>query len=559
VINPATYSFPYGKTVVTWELTDEVGNTETTTQDVIVQSVKTITTVTVTPVAPKVIGEQQYSDLVTFKATVSPANCGTTAVGGSVTFKVGTQVMGTATIDQTGNAVLSNIALLEGVVGQMASSTTAKIVTAEFTGFNAAYVVTNKSTSLTITQEDARVNFTGTQLVATQSATSSVATVTLRATVQDISATSDAAGDLSSGDIRNSKVRFLNGTTPIVISGVTDINGWLSPTLVNSSDLTTGIVSANWPVNIGNATDVEYTVGIEVAGYYIRNKQDDNTVITVYKPVGDFITGGGHIIPTKSAGQYASDAGLKTNFGFNVKYNKSGTNLQGNMNIIFRRTVNGVIRVYQIKSNAMSSLGVNIANPSAQTAVFVAKANLTDITNPLAPISLGGGLSFQVNMTDKGEPGSSDLIAMSLYDGSTLLYSSNWVSNNTSEMLLAGGNLVVRSGFSLGTATTTAAPITSIGGVQGNKLEEVKATRFDVIAFPNPSKAQFNVKVTSDNNRDKIELRVVNANGRIVRIIPSVQPGQTILLGNEYRPGVYFLEMIQGNNRKMVRLMKLPD
>ena len=115
----------------------------------------------------------------------------------------------------------------------------------------------------------------------------------------------------------------------------------MTPVLVSSSDLTTGVVSTDWTANIGNATDVEYTISIVVSNYYTRNSSEDNTVVTVYKPTGDFITGGGFIKTPKDAnlgGTYASDPnlGLRTNFGFNVKYNKNGTNLQGNMNIIIR-------------------------------------------------------------------------------------------------------------------------------------------------------------------------------------------------------------------------------
>jgi hypothetical protein len=47
-------------------------------------------------------------------------------------------------------------------------------------------------------------------------------------------------------------------------------------------------------------------------------------------------------------------------------------------------------------------------------------------------------------MTDKGEPGSSDTFAITLYDGSNnLLFSSNWNGTATVEQLLGGGNTVV--------------------------------------------------------------------------------------------------------------------
>ncbi len=80
--------------------------------------------------------------------------------------------------------------------------------------------------------------------------------------------------------------------------------------------------------------------------------------------------------------------------------------------------------------------GLHVAN-------FRSKANLTDVTDPLAPISLGGNLTLQVSMTDEGTPGSSDTIAVTLWDGNKLLFSSYWKGNKTDEQVLGGGNLVV--------------------------------------------------------------------------------------------------------------------
>ena len=85
----------------------------------------------------------------------------------------------------------------------------------------------------------------------------------------------------------------------------------------------------NWAVNIGTADSATYTVGIRVNGYYARNSAEDDAVVTVAKPLNSFISGGGHIVLTDSAGLKAGDDGSKANFGFGVKFNQSGTNLQG--------------------------------------------------------------------------------------------------------------------------------------------------------------------------------------------------------------------------------------
>jgi hypothetical protein len=386
----------------------------------------------------------QYSDQVTFTANITggaPLVSGGPQAAASVTFKVGTQTLNATplalTVSGSDLTAALTAPLLETVAGQMAPGD--KTVYAVFNSPDNNYSVSPNpaTTVLTITQENATGSYNGVLFQATPSATATSATITLSAIVQDIA-------DGSRGDIRNACISF-------VVDGTTVASG-LKPALINSSDLTTGIVNYNYNANVGSTGSTSYTVGTYVGCYY--DYDYDETVVTVYQPVGDFITGGGYIIPTQSSGSYASDAGKKTNFGFNVKYNKTGKNLQGNMNIIFRRTVNGIVRTYQIKANSMTSLGVNIADPKAQTAVFVSKANLTDITNPLSPQSLGGGLTLQVNMTDKGEPGKDDMIAISLWNGSTLLYSSNWTGTKTGEMILGGGNLVVHREFSL-TATGT--------------------------------------------------------------------------------------------------------
>jgi hypothetical protein len=551
----APYSF--GSTTITWTVTDGSGNTATYTQTININKITTSTTVTVAP------SSQQYSDVVTFTATVSPASCGSTSLQGStVTFKVGTQVLGTGTVNSSGVATLTT-ALLEPSpfgtlpVGELNPTTGSpvgqKTVTAQYSGYGSAYnTVPDATGSLTVTQEDARLTFTGTSIVATTSSSVGTATVSLRATVQDISATSDANGDISNGDIRNARVRFYNGSTPIT--------GWLTPVLVNSSDVTTGIVSYDWNVDIGAASDQEFTISMEVGGngYYVRNSQDDNTVITVYKAVGDFITGGGYIIPTQTAGTYAADPGKRTNFGFNVKYNKSGKSLQGNMNFIFRKTVGGVVHTYQIKSNSMTSLGVNISDPNAQKATFVSKSNLTDITNPLAPVSLGGNLSLQVNMTDRGEPGTNDDIAISLYNGSTLMYSSYWTGTNTAPMLLAGGNLIVHSGFSLGSTSSITLSVNPRIGDNANAANG-QTKVFDAKVYPNPTQSQFSVKLESSNIKDAITVIVYGVNGRAIEMKQNLSAGQTIQIGGLYRPGTYIFEMIQGNQHKQLKLVKIPD
>ena len=218
-----------------------------------------------------------------------------------------------------------------------------------------------------------------------------------------------------------------------------------SPTvgLVNLDDPKTGTATCNWTVDIGTADAKQYTVGIVVNGRYTDTAGvNANTVVQVTKAISGMITGGGYLVNQASAGQKAGAIGQKTNFGFNVRPNKSGTGLQGSINTIVRNRG----RVYQIKGNSMTSLLTKVGTATAPgTATFEGKASIQDITNPLLPVSVDGNATLKVTMTDAGEPGSSDKIGITVWNKlGGLWFSSNWSGTNTVEQLLGGGNLVVR-------------------------------------------------------------------------------------------------------------------
>jgi hypothetical protein len=179
-------------------------------------------------------------------------------------------------------------------------------------------------------------------------------------------------------------------------------------------------------------------VGIIVEGYYHRNNPADDSILTVSRALtSSFITGGGNLLLSDSNGLLAGDSGSRNSFGFNVKYNRSGRNLQGRINTL---VISGG-RVYQIKGNVLSSL---VVDQEAGIAIFNGRASIQDVTDSDNPVDVAGNTTLQVTLTDQGEPGSSDSIAITVWnkDGG-LYFSSHWDGVRTVEQFLAGGNLVV--------------------------------------------------------------------------------------------------------------------
>jgi hypothetical protein len=288
------------------------------------------------------------------------------------------------------------------------------------------------SFTIVVAQEDAEATYTGDMLVFTAPGASSLK-VLLRATVRDSSVV-PSFNDSEPGDIRNATVTFMEGTTTLC--------GPLPVVLING-DTTTGTVSCNTELDLDT-----HQIDVYVNNYYTSSV---SVMVEVASPDGNFVTGGGFLKISKSGGTYQADPGSKMNFAFNVKAKNNKKTLQGNANFTFRSGGH----TYQVKTTALDTLGITYktangspcSGPASTTcfgiADFRAKATLTDVTKPKKPVSLGINLTLQVTMTDKGEPGSNDSIGVTLWNGNTLLFSSQWRGSQTQEQFLGGGNLVV--------------------------------------------------------------------------------------------------------------------
>jgi len=266
------------------------------------------------------------------------------------------------------------------------------------------------------------------------STTNNSATVTLSATVKVPAGT----------DVTKSQVKFINRDNGQYITA-----NWVNIGLVNQSDKTTGTATAQYTVSLSSTEDArQITIGMEVGGAnscFGRNNSDDNVVINISKPLGDFVTGGGFMVASSSGGLKAADNGSKTNFGFNAKYNKTFKNIQGNVNIIIRRTEGSVLKIYQVKSNNFSSLSsVSATATTPAQATVNGKAIIQDITTPNSPVSIDGNGTIQMTMTDLGEPGKYDVLGITVWnkDGG-MWYASNWSGTKTVDQQIMRGNIQV--------------------------------------------------------------------------------------------------------------------
>jgi len=332
-----------------------------------------------------------------------------------------------------------------------------------------------------------------------------------------------------------------------------------------NSTINQAVYTYNMPVNIGSnlsqTTLVTWTFSGNFANSTLCN--DINTEVTVSTRTSDFVTGGGFVVLASSSGTYKGDAGSKNNFGFNVKWNKSLSNLQGGG---FNSNVRSGNLIYHIQGPKILTLAVVPATSTKPaTAAFTSgNANVTvSNANTGVVISTAGNLNLTVQMTDLCDPGpgnnaSSDLIAITLKDSKgNLLFSNNWNSPtaSTDQQSLNGGNLQVH-----GDANTLLAPTCSSSAVKTVALQAPALTFKDgppplsASIYPNPSVSNFNLQLKG-GTVDKLEITVTDVLGHVIET-HKAEPGASLTIGNNLQPGMYLIQVRQGQTYKFYRIFR---
>lgn len=470
----------------------------------------------------------QYSDPVSLSATLIDDLSGLGLGGETITFTIGTQST-TAVTNSSGVASTS-------LIINQAPGTSYSVVS-QFAG-DINEKESSDSDPFTINREDAITEYTGGEFASTGTATATYAKIRLSASITDVD-------DGSRGDIRNALVRFK--IQPYSCSSMAPeaivYTSWINVSLVNLADATIGTAYIDFSLDIGSCDAKIYDITTEVSNYYTGNS--DAFTITVAKSLDDFITGGGHLsngagAANHSGGIYKSTDNSKSNWGFNAKYNKKKTNLQGGVNIIIRSGGN----TYQIKGivgGSNGSLGVNVSDPTNKRATLTAKANMTDVATGLT-VPFGSNATMELKMDDKGEPGANiDTYAITIWgSNNSLLYSSNWSGTKTNEVPINGGNIQVRSTSTVKIVEVTDPALLSVEKAPDNLVMQV---------YPNPTKGQFTLTLQIPEITDaKAKIQLVNMMGKTVYTEDAEMGNgilqKTITTPSSFANGLYIVRVI---------------
>ena len=104
--------------------------------------------------------------------------------------------------------------------------------------------------------------------------------------------------------------------------------------------------------------------------------------------------------------------------------------------------------------------------------------------------------------------------------------------------------------------TTIASATTNVNTAKAGETLAASDEDLKVTAMPNPSTTYFTLKIES-RYQTPVELRVMDANGRVVDAKSKIGANSTIQIGHNYTSGTYYAELIQGSQRKVVTLIKV--
>ncbi|MEO8404370.1 MAG: T9SS type A sorting domain-containing protein, partial [Chitinophagaceae bacterium] len=87
-------------------------------------------------------------------------------------------------------------------------------------------------------------------------------------------------------------------------------------------------------------------------------------------------------------------------------------------------------------------------------------------------------------------------------------------------------------------------------------VDEHSAISLTIAAFPNPSSGNFTLQVIS-SQKDPVAISIVNVFGQTVYKQINIAPNTSIIVGDRFAEGVYFVEAKQGDKKMSLKLIKM--
>ena len=267
---------------------------------------------------------------------------------------------------------------------------------------------------------------------------------------------------------------------------------------------------------------------------YANTYENLDAIVVVYDPNGGYAYGGGYFNSPKGGLISNPSAAGEASYGFTVNYYKNATLPKGETQFEFK--------VGDFEFNALNYDYLVVSNSMAQ---FKGTGKI-----------IGGqsGVAFTMTIVDGQLDGTGiDKIRMKIYNknnGKVIYDNQPGASDAALPTAAVGSNSVIVIQGTYANPATTKTTSTQY------ESESRPADALTATVYPNPASNYFNIMINSNDVKERITMQVTDMYGRVIEA-RNITVNSTIRLGDRYRPGTYFVRVIQGKQHKEIKLVKL--
>ena len=262
------------------------------------------------------------------------------------------------------------------------------------------------------------------------------------------------------------------------------------------------------------------------------------TVVTAISPIADAYVQDGNANKNQNFGTSTSLVLKKDGTGFNrevyLKFNLNGlpsfnhATLRLNIASANANVTSTSWQVYYVPTDSWTETGIKWNNKPTSTTLLAT-----------IPGQSSGWAEWNVSPQVLAELAGDKTLSLRLV--STTINATSDVTFNSKEV-----------------TTTSVRPqlmLTTVPGSGGTPPVTFNVTDFNIKAWPNPSRQEFTLDITG-SSVEKVHIRITNNYGQVVERITTTS-NQIVSFGDKLQPGVYYVEVRQGETRKLVKLIKL--
>lgn len=269
---------------------------------------------------------------------------------------------------------------------------------------------------------------------------------------------------------------------------------------------------------------------------YANTNGDLEEIVVIYDPNGGYTYGGGWFNSPAGALKSNANATGKVSYGFTVNYFKNSILPKGETQFEFR--------IGDFEYNALNFDYLVISGAKAQ---FKGTGKI-----------IGGqsGINFIMTVIDGDLDGSGiDKVRMKIYNKNTgqVYYDNQPGTSDADDPITTVGNnssiFIQETPVAQSLITQSREPL----------KEETNVEELEVVAYPNPSDKHFTLQIRSNDTKQKIVMQVFDEMGRSIEVRNNIISRSTVRFGDLYRPGSYYIRVIQGKQHKEIKLVKLPN